>query len=229
MTEVAAKFPPELAVRFMRMAYEYSDMPNKDAIVDEIRKITGERDDNKPMTPEEAQQAEQQMRDQAEALQMQRESAALAMAEQKAKVDKLNAEVTEIMARAQGGDGMPPEMERVLRQVQEQAATKLESMAEQLRKGQMDAANKTMAINRDADVKLETARIDASSRERVAEIQGSAEKQMDALMSKLDAMSQSIAEANKQAQEATKAVEDAAKRAEQAEQMAKNTEKPIEK
>lgn len=229
MTEVAAKFPPELAVRFMRMAYEYSDMPNKDAIVDEIRKITGERDDNKPMTPEEAQQAEQQMRDQAEALQMQRESAALAMDEQKAKVDKLNAEVTEIMARAQGGDGMPPEMERVLRQVQEQAATKLESMAEQLRKVQMDAANKTMAINRDADVKLETARIDASSRERVAEIQGSAEKQMDALMSKLDAMSQSIAEANKQAQEATKAAEDAAKRAEQAEQMAKNTEKPIEK
>lgn len=226
MTKLAEKLPPELAIRFLRMAYEYSDMPNKAAIVDEMRKLTGERDENKPMTPEEAQQAEQQMRDQADALQVQRESAMLAMAEQRAKVDKLNAEATEIMARANAGNGESMEMEQALRQVQEQAAIKLESMAEQLRKAQMDAANKTMAINKEADYKLQAARIDAASRERVAEIQGIAGKQIDALMKRLEEMSQSVNEANKVAQEATKAAEGAAKLAEQA---AKNAEKPSEK
>ncbi len=229
MSKLAASLPPELAVRFLRMAYEYSDMPNKDAIADEIRKLTGERDDNKPMTPEEAQQAEQQMRDQADALQMQRDSAMLAMAEQRAKVDKLNAEVAEIMARANAGNGASIEMEQALRKVQEQAATKLESMAEQLRKAQMEAANKTMAINKEADFKIQAARIEAASRERVAEIQGVAERQIDGLMKRLDEMSQAVNEANKVAQEATKAAEDAAKLAEQAEQMAKNAEKPSER
>lgn len=58
----------------------------------------------------------------------------------------------------------------MLRQVQSQAADQIDALTEQLRKVQADAANKTMAINKDADVKVETARIEAASRERVAEI-----------------------------------------------------------
>jgi hypothetical protein len=214
ITAMAQRLPPEVALRLFVIAMEFSDLPNKDEISDAFRRITGDRDPNKEMTPEEAQQAEQQMQAQAEALQMQRESATLALEEQRAKVEKLNAEAAKIMSEAQGGNGMEPEYEQALRQIQEQAAAKLEAMADQLRKVQMDAANKTMAINRDADVKIEAARIDASSRERVAEIQNAAAKQMDSLMARLDEMNKAMGEVGKQAQEAARAAEAAAKTAE---------------
>lgn len=215
ITAMAQRLPPEVALRLFIIAMEFSDLPNKDEISDAFRRITGERDPNKPMTPEEAMQAEQQMQAQAEALQMQREAAALALEEQRAKVQKLNAEAAKIMSEAQGGEGMDPAYENALRQIQEQAAGKLEAMAEQLRKVQMDAANKTMAINRDADVKIETARIDAASRERVAEIQNAAAKQIDTLMAKLEDMGKAIGDVGKQAAEAARAAESAAKTAEQ--------------
>ncbi|MEN9491846.1 MAG: hypothetical protein RJA63_2295 [Pseudomonadota bacterium] len=194
ITAMAQRLPPEIALRLFIIAMDFADLPNHDEISDSIRQAIGERDPNKQMTPEEAQQAEQQMQAQAEALQMQREQAALALAEQRAKVEKLNAEAQEIMARAQsqGSGGMPPEYEEALRQVQEQAAQRLEAMAEQLRKVQGEAANKTMAINRDADVKMEIARVDAASRERVAEIQAKATTQMDALMRRLDEVAETV-------------------------------------
>lgn len=214
MMQVAAKLPPEVAIRFMRMAYEYSDMPNKDAIADELRKITGEQDPNKKMTPEEAQAAEQQMQQQVEAMQMQREAAALALEEQRAKVEKLGAEAEEIRARA-GQSGVPPEYENALRQVQEQAATKLEGMAEQLRRVQNEAANKTMAIKSDADTKMEVARIETASRERIAEVQNQAAKQMDALMKRVDDIAASVSDADKLAKEANSAADAARKAAEQ--------------
>lgn len=217
MMAVAAKLPPELAIRFLRMAYEYSDMPNKDAIADEIRKITGETDPNKKMTPEEAQAAEDQMRAQAEAMQMQREAAALALEVQRAQVDKLAAEAESIRAKA-GQSGIPPEYENALRQVQEQAAAKLEAMAEQLRKVQNEAANKTMAIKTDADTKLEITRIETASNERVAEIQNQAAKQIDALMKRLDDIANSVAEADKLAKQASEVAEAATKTAERANQ-----------
>lgn len=215
ITAMAQRLPPEVSLRLFIIAMEFSDLPNKDEISDAFRRITGERDPNKKMTPEEALQAEQQLQAQAEALQMQREAAALALEEQRAKVQKLNAEAAKIMAEASGGEGVDPAYEQALRQIQEQAAGKLEAMADQLRKVQMDAANKTMAINRDADVKIEAARIDAASRERVAEIQNAAAKQVDALMFRLEEMSRSIGEVGQQAQEAARAAEAAAKTAEQ--------------
>ena len=214
MLNIAGRLPPEIAVRFLRMAYEYSDMPNKDEIADEIRKITGEQDPDRELSPEEAAQAEEQMRAQAEAMQIQRESALAALEEQKAKVAKLNAEAAKIMAEAQGGDGVSPEYENALRQVQEQAATRLEAMSEQLRKVQTDAANKTMAINRDADTKIEVARIQSSSQERIAELNKANEQQMQALMKRLDAIGESVSETAKQANEANRAAEAAAKAAE---------------
>jgi hypothetical protein len=214
---MAQKLPPEIAIRLFIIAMEFSDLPNKDEIADAVRKVIGERDPNKPMTPEEAQQMEQQMTAQAEALQMQREMAIAALDEQKAKVAKLNAEAQKILAEAQAaGSVVDPAMEQALRQIQEQATAKLEAMADQLRKVQAEAANKTLAINKDADVKLEAARIDAASRERVAEIQNAAAKQMDGFMGRIEALAQSVGDVAKQAQEANRAAEKAAKTAEQA-------------
>jgi len=225
ITQMAQRLPPDLAVRLFIIGLEFSDLPNKDELVSEMRRAIGERDPSKEMTPEEAMQAEQQMQIQAEAMQMQREQAALVLEEQRAKVQKLNAEAQKIMAEVQGDGGIDPAYEQALRQIQEQAAAKLEAMSEQLRKVQIDAANKTMAINRDADTKIEAARIDAASRERVAEIQNAAAKQVDALMMRLEGMGQLIGEVGRQAQEAARAAEAAAKTAEQVGRGAEDAQK----
>jgi hypothetical protein len=193
MMEVAGKFPPELAIRFLRMAYEYSDMPNKDAIADEIRKITGERDENKKMTPDEQAKADADQAAQVEAMQMQREAASLALEEQRAKVAKLNAEAQKISSEAAAG-GMPPEIEQAIVREREQATAKLEAMAEQLRKVQADATRQIMAIKGDADVKIEVARIDADTKVRVAEINAVAKTDIDQINERIAEIAKSVGE-----------------------------------
>ena len=53
--DVAQGLPPEVAMKLLRIAFEFSDLPNKQEITDELRRMTGERDPNKEMTPEEQQ------------------------------------------------------------------------------------------------------------------------------------------------------------------------------
>lgn len=165
LTEIASRLPPEIALRLLTMAYEYSDLPNKDEIAEAIRKITGERDENKPMTPEEQAQAEQAQAAQKEALDVQRQTALLALEEQRAKVRELNAKAAKLEAEAGGSaDGL----------VNKAAAAgdaEIERLSEELRQAQAAAADKTRQINKDADIRLEVARIEAANRERVAEIQ----------------------------------------------------------
>lgn len=212
MTEIAGRLPPELAVRFLRMAYEYSDMPNKDSIVEEIRKITGEEDPNKELTPEEAAQAEANRQAQAQALQMQNDMASEALNEQRAKTQKLLAEAQAIRAKVgDGNDGT----HAALTQIQEQAAAKLEAMSQQLQEAQRKAASDTLKIRTDADTRIEIAHIEAANRERVAEIQNSATKQIDSLLTRLDDMAKSIQDVGTQAKEANSAAAAAAKQAEQ--------------
>lgn len=187
LNQMAMRLPPEVSLRLLTIAMEFSDLPNKDEVAKALRAMTGERDPSKEMTPEEAQQAEQQMAAQAEALQMQRESAMLALEEQRAKVAKLNAEAQAVLSGASAG-GIPPEVEQAIRHVQSQAADQIDRLSEQLRKAQSDLANRTLQIGRDADVKLETARIDADSRVRVAEIQKASDEriaQLEERMAKL--------------------------------------------
>jgi hypothetical protein len=191
IASMAQKMAPEVALRLFIIAMEFSDLPNKDEIASAFRNITGERDPDKEMTPEEMKQQQDQMQQQAEALQMQREAASLALEEQRAKVDKLNAEAEAIRAKA-GTAGMEPGQDQALRSVQEEATTKLEAMAEQLRKVQAEAANKTMAINREADTKIEIARIDSDSRIRVAEISAAASSKIDNLEARLLAISNAL-------------------------------------
>jgi hypothetical protein len=101
LDQLAGRLPPEVAIRIMTLAMEYSDLPNNDLVADELRKLTGERDPNKPLTPEEQQQVQQQMQAQAEALQMQQESARQALAEQQAKVREINARAEKLEAEAE--------------------------------------------------------------------------------------------------------------------------------
>lgn len=194
MNQLASRLPPELSIRLLRIAFEFSDMPNKDEIVEAIRQITGEQDPNKEMTPEEIQQQEQMLAAQAEAMQVQREQAVLALEEARARVREINARAAEMEANAagQGGEGLPPEVEAQIRSVQSQAADQIDRLTEQLRKVQADAANKTMAINREADTRVETERIKADAATRVAEINKASETALRALEERMSAMIQGL-------------------------------------
>jgi hypothetical protein len=209
MNQLAARLPPEVSLRLMTIAMDFSDLPNKDEVADQIRKITGERDPNKPMSPEEAQQAEQQMQAQAEALQMQRQQAMQALEEQQAKIREINARAVKLEAEAQAammGDGgqaaqqAQADVQNAVMQVQQQASQEVERLSEQLRKAQSDLANRTMQIRSDADAKLEAARIDADAKIRMAEIQASSDKAIEALQQRLDQVMQAM-EAKIQQQE----------------------------
>lgn len=187
LNQMAQRLPPEVSLRLMTIAMEFSDLPNKDEVAEQIRKLTGERDPNKPMTPEEIQQQEQQMQMQAEALQMQRQQAMAALDEQMAKAAKLKAEAAKIEAEVQamgaGGDpAMQQAMQGALDRVRTDATRQIDTMADQLRKVQAELANRTMQINRDADTRVEAERIKADANVRVAEIQAASNKAIDHLM-----------------------------------------------
>jgi hypothetical protein len=175
---VIQKLPPEIGLKLYGIAMQYSDLPNADEIVEQLRKITGEPDPDKEPTPEEQQQAMQQQQMQEEAMQIQRETALAALEEQKARAAKLQAEAQQIAA--QGGDG-----ERGAMAVQAGADRQIEALSDQLRQVQMDAKNQIAAIKQDADRAIEVARISADARIRVAEIQQESDRRMAALEAKL--------------------------------------------
>jgi hypothetical protein len=191
LNQMASRLPPEVSLRMLTIAMEFSDLPNKEEIAEQIRKITGERDPNKEPTPEEQQQQEQQMQEQQQALEMQREQARGAMAEQAARVREINAKAAKLESEvtSAGQGGMPPEVQQAITQIQEQATTQIEQLSKELTKAQSELANRTMSINKDADVKLELGRIDADSRIRVAEIQAASDKKLEPLERRLDELS----------------------------------------
>lgn len=180
LTEISGRLPPDLALRMLTMAYEYSDLPNKDEIAEAIRKITGERDENKPMTPEEELQAEQAKQAQDEALQMQREQAVLALEEQRAKVRELNAKAAKLESEAGGAaDGLAS-------QVRAAGDAEIERLSNELRKSQQQLADQTTKINKDADIRLEAARIEAASRENIAQIQAESNERIAMLTRRME-------------------------------------------
>lgn len=217
MNNIAGRLPPEVALRLLTIAYEYSDLPNKDEVADQFRKLTGDRDPNKEMTPEEAAVAEQQMQQQMEALAMQREQAQNALAEQQAKVREINARALKLEAEAQaalGGDGtadLQAQVQQAVAQVRAQADQEIDGIMEQLRKAQADLANRTLQINREADIKLESERIRTDGQIRVAEIQRASDDQIRMLEQRLDRIAQTmtaaIEKATATATEAAKAAQ----------------------
>lgn len=197
LNQMATRLPPEVALRLLTIAMEFSDLPNKDEVADQIRKMTGERDQNKPMTPEEEQAAQEQAMQQAEALQMQRQQAMQALEEQAAKIREINARAAKLESEAQvmaGGDGQAgQDVQQALMQVRQQAAQEIDRMSEALRKAQADLANQTIRMNKEADTKIEVARIDADTRLRVAEIQAASDKKIEAIQERLDAVMELMA------------------------------------
>ncbi len=195
LNSLAQRLPPEVSLRLMTIAMDFSDLPNKDEVADAIRRLTGERDPNKPMTPEEAQQAEQQAAVQADALQMQRESAIAALEEQRAKAREINAKAAKIEAESalMGGDGQAQaSIEDAVRQTQAAADRELERLSDALRKAQGELANRTLQIKSDADSAANAAQLKYDAEVRVAEIAAASDKQMDSLIKRMDAIARGV-------------------------------------
>lgn len=200
LNQMATRLPPDVALRVLTIAMEFSDLPNKDEVAEQIRKLTGERDQNKPMTPEEEQQQVQAQQAQAEALQMQRESAMTALEEQRAKVRELNAKAAKLESEAAAGGASGQDqaaMQDAVMQVRRDASMEIDRLSEALRKSQTDLANQTLRIRSDADTKLESARIDAAAKKDVAEIQAVSDKAINALNERLAALEAGNPKTNK--------------------------------
>ncbi len=191
LSKIAERLPPEVALRLLTMAFEFSDLPNKDEIADQIRRMTGERDPNKDPTPEEQQAMQAQAQQQAEALEYQRQTAIATLEEQRAKVREINARAQKLEAEAAGGadgQGGDPEMLAAVQQVQQQAAQQIEQLSEDLRKAKAELSNRTMEIRKDADIKLELAAIERDTKLRVAEIQAESDRRVAVLEARLAAI-----------------------------------------
>jgi hypothetical protein len=165
LNQIAGRLPPDVALKMLTIAFEFSDMPNKDEIADMFRKLTGERDPNKELSPDEQKADMETKAMQAEALQMQRQQAANALAEQQAKIREINARAAKLESEAgASAQGMGD-------QVRAATSDELDRLTEELRKAQAALADQTLRIKQDADTRLEVARIEAASRENVAQIQ----------------------------------------------------------
>lgn len=187
LTKLAERLPPDLALRMLTIAMEFSDLPNKDEVADEIRKMTGQRDPNKKLTPEEEQQDLEQQQRQKEALEMQRQAALLALQEQQAKIRELNAKAMKLEAEAGAvGGAAGTDAQNSVMQIRQQAMEEIDRVSEELRKAQAELTNRTMQINKDADTKIEQARIDSDTKIRVAEIQRASDERVAALQRRLD-------------------------------------------
>lgn len=200
LNNLAGRLPPEVSLRVLTIAMEFSDLPNKTEIADQIRKLTGERDPSKEMTPEEQAQAEQQAMAQSEAMQVQREMAMATLEEQRAKVRELNARAAKLESEAGLQEsGVDAGMQDALMGVRSKASAEIDKVTEQLRKTQAELANRTMQINREADTKIEVARIDADAKARVAEIQQASDRQIQALTDRLMELEQQVRQPEKPA------------------------------
>lgn len=189
---LASRLPPEIALRLMVISMEFSDLPNKDLIADQIRQLTGQRDPNKPMSEEEVANQQRQMQMQAESMELQRQTALNTLEEQRAKIREINARAAKFesesgAAGAQGGNS------EALNQIRRQADTALERVTEQLRAAQSELADRTLALKRDSDTKLEIARINADTKERIAEIAANSNRTLESLQARVDELTNGVA------------------------------------
>ena len=208
LNQLAARLPPEIGLRVMTIAMDFSDLPNKDDIANQFRKLTGERDPSKPPSAQEEAQAQEQSAQQAQALELQRQMALSALEEQRAKVRETHAKAAKLEAEvAAMGAAMGTEQSdadqrdaasreqallETIGKIREESSNEIDRVSEALRKAQMELANRTLQIREDAQTKLEVARIDADAKERVAQIQAVSDQAIEKLKAELDELAKQL-------------------------------------
>lgn len=183
MMQIAQRLPPEVALRMMRIAYEFSDLPNKDEIVQELRAVTGEQDPDRELTPEEEAAEQQKLQAQQEALEVQREQIKLELAERQAKVRELNAKAAKLESELGQPQGDAPAAD-ALAQARAQAQDVIDRLQAQV--SELNA-KLTAALARNDDQAM-AARIKADAEVRKAEILAAGDKRLQALEDRVDAI-----------------------------------------
>lgn len=186
LNQMAGRLPPEVALRMLTMAMEFSDFPNKDEIAAQIRKITGDRDPSKEPSPEEQQQMQQQQAQQQQAIEMQRQQALGLLEEQRAKVRELNAKAAKLEADVARSGQDPAQAEALALRVRQQASAEIDRLTEQLRQVTAEAQAQVLKVRTDADSRLEEARIQAEGRKQVAEIAAESNERIAAMRQRID-------------------------------------------
>ena len=182
LNNLATRLPPEVSLRLMTIAMQFSDLPNSDEVADAIRKVTGEKGENDTTSPEEDAKTQQQR----QLLEMQNEQALLALDEQRAKVRKLYAEAARVEAEAQSSPALLDELNRV----RSQAADQVDRLSAQLRDAHVQLANRVAQIDAESKDRIEVARIDADAKVRVAEISKASDDKLTELSARVNALSQ---------------------------------------
>ena len=185
LNKLATRLPPDVSLRLMTIAMAFSDLPNADEVADAIRKVTGERDESKPATPEDEARYQQQQ----QLLATQNEQAVLALEEQRSKVRKLNAEADKLEADA-NSSGSASGLVEELNRVRAQAAEQIDRLSDQLRKAHLELANRVAQIDAESKDRIEVARIDADAKVRVAEISKASDDKLTELSARVNALSQ---------------------------------------
>lgn len=103
--EWVKKSPPEIIPHLMQMAFELSNLPNKDQLVAKIKPLLGGDPEEDNLSPEEVkekvrQQLEAQKQQQAEMAEVERLDIELTLNEKKLKNEKIKAEIAKLLADA---------------------------------------------------------------------------------------------------------------------------------
>jgi hypothetical protein len=101
MMNLIAKLPPEVGLALLDSVIELADVPNKEDMVNRIRKINGQTDPKRKPTPEEQAAQEEANRKQAELEQIQMETLRAEMQKAQAEAQKVLAEVSKMAAETQ--------------------------------------------------------------------------------------------------------------------------------
>lgn len=162
LTEVMKGMPPQLQAAIAPFYMEASDLINKKAMADALRKSLGQEE---PKTPEEAAALQQQMR---MAQQVQQKSVMLELEERQAKIDKLKADAEK--TRADIGQ------DEQVNAIQQRARGQIDSLTQQLLEArqaadQGDAADPTDAI---ADLRNQLQMVVDTVARELAELRGQA-------------------------------------------------------
>jgi len=197
MTQLSQRLPPEVALKFLRMAFQFSDLPNKTEIVDELRRMTGEPDPARQQDPQEQALAQQQAAMQQEAMQLQRALAMAALEEQQAKAREINARAEKLMAETQrlgAAADVQDQIGAAVTQVRERAAAEIEALSDRLAHATADNTAAVLKIKTDADTTHESARLQAEAKVRVAEIQRASDQALMALTRRIEDLAGSLDE-----------------------------------
>lgn len=227
----SAGVTPDVALRLLRMAFEYSDFPNKDEIVQELRRMTGEPDPSKRMTDQQQVEMQAQKEAQQQAQAMAQQLQQLQSEEIAAKVELTRAQAQKLIAES-NAMGQPQDQgsNEQLVALQQQTATVLaqlhkekQDLEQQLREVQIQLSNradeirvKEMEARGKQEATVEAARIAAEAQREIGMAQADAQRQRDnieaASTAKIDALNNQLTMITKQFGDLQKTIADTEKR-----------------